>query len=312
VRADILKNAARLSLALLGAAACARRFQPEMPSDNLREQICGSTAPVSTGGEPNSGTGFDRKTAIGFEPSDAASLMRHWSPNALIDNGRSFQIVCKEDPRFKVPGLFDRPDLGRCVARFEVRSDEFTFEEDRTNGPHGSNRAEIKEQFTASSGGEYWYAFDSFIPPDFPLHDNRLVIAQWRATDDPGEEGSARSPALAVRYQNGVLRVTLRQSQERIQKDNDGKQEILYELPDFPRGTWHRFVFHVKWSCQPDGFVKGWLNGRRVIGYKGPVGYNDEQGPKFKFGLYRDNVPETYVIFHDNYRRGNRCEDLLP
>lgn len=274
------------SIALLGIAACARRLQTERRD------------------EPINGTDFNHSTAIGFEASDSAALMKHWSGNALINNGHSFQIVCKEDPRFTIPGLFDRPDLGRCVARFEVRKNEFALEEDRTNGPHGSNRAELKEQFTASTGQSYRYSFSSFIPTDFPIQDNRLVIAQWRATDDPEEEGAARSPLLAVRYQDGTLRVTLRHSAERIQKENDGKQVILYEQKNFPKGIWHDFVFHVKWSYQSDGFVQGWIDGRLVINYRGPVGYNDQEGPKFKFGLYRDNVPETYVIFHDSYRRG--------
>lgn len=271
---------------------------------SLREIICGlrhSTQPT----QPPAGT------PLGFETSQLPRLLNFWKGHLLLDNGHSLQTVCRGAKKLAMSGLFANPLLGQCVGRFEVRENEFAIEEDRTNGPHGSNRAELREKFTASIGQTIWYGLSTFIPSDFPIHENRLVIAQWRATDDPGEDPAARSPVLAHRYVNGTLRFTLRHSAERIQKDNDGRQVILYEERQFPRGRWHDFVHQVRWS-HTEGLVRSWINGRQVINYRGPVGYNDAEGPSFKWGLYRDNVPETYVIYHDNYRRGNRCEDVVP
>ena len=71
-------------------------------------------------------------------------------------------------------------------------------------------------------------------------------------------------------------------------------------------------MHQVRWSYREDGFVRSWLNGRQIVDYRGPVGYNDEVGPKFKFGLYRDNKEPTSVIYHDSYRRGRTCEDVVP
>jgi len=45
-----------------------------------------------------------------------------------------------------------------------------------------------------------------------------------------------------------------------------------------------------------------WRNGKRVLNYRGPGGYNDDEGPFFKYGIYRNDVPETYVIYFDEYR----------
>lgn len=74
---------------------------------------------------------------------------------------------------------------------------------------------------------EYWYALSVFIPHDFPIEDNRLVLAQWWAEPDEGEY-SDRSPVLAMRFRNGKFYISLRTSPEKIMKEN-GKEIILYE-----------------------------------------------------------------------------------
>ena len=79
-----------------------------------------------------------------------------------------------------------------------------------------------------------------------------------------------------------------------------------------PKGVWHDFVYHIKWSYKDDGFVEGWLNGKKIIDYRGPVGYNDDQGIYFKIGVYRNESEKTYVIYHDEYRRGNSFAEVDP
>ena len=53
-----------------------------------------------------------------------------------------------------------------------------------------------------------------------------------------------------------------------------------------------------------------WWNGRQVVRYSGPVGYNDDFGPYFKFGLYRDDSAKTYVVYFNHVRLGDRREDV--
>jgi hypothetical protein len=50
------------------------------------------------------------------------------------------------------------------------------------------------------------------------------------------------------------------------------------------------------------------------VDYEGPIGYDDEQGVWFKWGIYRghDDHPETVVLYHDEYRRGTSCEAVAP
>ena len=193
---------------------------------------------------------------------------------------------------------------GKYAARFEVRQGDKIY--------NGSFRAEIKDKFNAPIGKDLWYGFSTYIPASFPTHDNRCVIAQWNGEPDTEvEENADRSPPLAIRFIKGALRITLRHHSDKIMKEN-GKEIILYEQKDFPRDKWNDFVLNINFTHSNKGFVKAWLNAKQIVNYSGPVGYNDDKGPYFKMGLYRNDVPETYVIYHDEFRRGSSYKEVNP
>ena len=194
---------------------------------------------------------------------------------------------------------------GRYAARFELRAGD-NMPEDRGGGV----RAELKDDYNAPLGKDYWYSFSTYIPNNFPLRKPNCVIAQWHGEHDDGEE--SRSPVLAHRYAGGDLIIDIRYSSTKIQHANDGTRKTLHEEKNFRRGVWHDFLYHVVWSPDDNGRVEGWLDGRQVIDYRGPVGYNDDEGPYFKFGLYHHDGPDPYVIYHDEYRRGPRRADVEP
>jgi hypothetical protein len=194
-------------------------------------------------------------------------------------------------------GLIVRQPVRRGVyaARFELRAGDDTGD---------GVRAELKERFTAPFGRDVWYSFSTWIPPDFPIVPENTVITQWHAQDDAGEEAASRSPVLAHRYEAGALVIDARSSAVPTQSANDGTRAVLFRQPDLPRGVWHDFVYRIRWSWREDGQVEAWLNGKRIIYYRGPAGYNDRAGPYFKFGLYKHAGSRPFVIFHDEYRRG--------
>ena len=229
----------------------------------------------------------------------AAPVVRDFESGRL--DGWVPQVVAP----YSVTVVTDIVRRGRYAARFEVRQGD-------RPGSRGY-RAELQDIYDAPAGAELWYGFSTYIPPEFPIQKNRCVIGQWWAPpDNKTEKDARRSPALAHRYENGIFRVTLRFSQEKTQSRNDGRQRVLLEVRNFPRGTWHDSVYRVRWSSGDDGIVEGWLDGTKVIDYRGSVGYNDRRAPYFKVGLYRDDVPETYVVHFDEYRRGHSYADVDP
>lgn len=190
---------------------------------------------------------------------------------------------------------------GNYAARFEWRSGDTAWT--------GGHRAEINEYFAkAPYSVPVWYAFSTWIPTSWQ---GAAVITQWHANPDPGEVW--RSPPLALRYDGNQLRVSARTSTEPIQTENSAQEWNLYLNNQWPTEVWNDWLFRVVWSWQQDGSVEAWLNDVKVIDYRGPVGYKDDHGPYFKWGIYNQNVPSTQVIFHDEYRRGQaRSEVLMP
>lgn len=190
---------------------------------------------------------------------------------------------------------------GRYGMRFELRAGD---------SPEGDGiRAELKDRYLARLGGEVWYSFSTMIPSGFPRWKDNTVISQWKGSTDEGEYAE-RSPILAHRYKDGALVVEIRHSSERLQRANDGVVKQLLRVVEFKQGVWHDFRYRIVWSHEK-GEIDLWMDGEHVIAYRGPVGYNDERGPYFKLGLYHhDGGTRPFVIYHDEYKRGLRREDV--
>ena len=161
-------------------------------------------------------------------------------------------------------------------------------------------------------GRDYWYGFSMYMPIDFPDHGHLWTIGQWHAMHKGGAGSAKRSPVLFQQYKSGKFYVNVGHSSEKIEKANDITKIAIYQTRKFEKGVWHDFIYHVKWSYENDGFVEMWQNGKKRIDYKGPIGTNDDEGPYFKYGIYRRDVPETYVMYFDEYRRGNSYEEVDP
>lgn len=284
------------------------------------ENFCSANDPrsIATPGQND----FDEVSRMDFEGRSADDLLSHWKLS-YSEREDTFTIV--NDPAAN-PKLLRRGKAVNQVARFEVQKGDYAGSFDRKTNDDGiaTSRSEIRERFDAKMGKTYWYSFRTFIPEDFPVEDNRLMIAQWHASDS---EGEATSPPLAVYYRNGALLIRARYSDKEYISPNEETEKVnLYREEGFPKGQWHQFIFQVKWSYESDGFVNAWVDGRQVVAYTGGVSYKDEDGPYFKFGAYRDEefivddgketrakkaATDPYTIYHDDYRRGKNCTDIL-
>lgn len=170
-------------------------------------------------------------------------------------------------------------------------------------------RAEVATREFPPTNSVKWYAFSVWFPTNFPLEDNRLVFAQWKEKE--AFLGTGLVPSLAFRFVNGKFSVTLRHSEEKVIRDPDAvASEELFKKGNFRTGRWHDFAVQVKWSCGQDGFVNIWWNNRQIVQYQGPVGYPMDEGPQFKFGLYRDATDKTYVAWFNQVKLGDSPKDV--
>jgi hypothetical protein len=193
------------------------------------------------------------------------------------------------------------------VARFELRHSD-----PKVNLGH---RAELSEYaFKAPFHTDLWYAFRTFIPEAWPNQDVRCLIAQWHAWHDWAWGEALRSPVLGIEYRDSAFLIRLCHSDVKIQTDNSSRSNnktVLYISDEYAqKGVWHDFVVNVRWSPQEDGYLNVWIDDHQVVRYRGPIGYKDALGPYFKMGIYRDDVPDTFVLHHDAYRRGYSADDI--
>lgn len=197
--------------------------------------------------------------------------------------------------------------IRRSSIRFELRTKE------AWKDPKGkpSYRADLHSPLWPVTGSELWYSCGILIPKNFPTEKTRLSLIQWWSRPKPGE--SAKAPAIILKLVNGTMVASLRHSDLQLVKQAETVPTVsLFEMEEYPLGNWNDFIFLVKWSPREDGLVRIWFNGKLIANYTGPVGYNDETGPVFRFGIQRDNSQETYIVFFSDCREGQSYDEVDP
>jgi hypothetical protein len=157
-------------------------------------------------------------------------------------------------------------------------------------------RAELDSGHFPLQGRDAWYGFSLLVPNDFPIVDDRLVIAQFKQLD-------VSRPIVAQRFRNDKHTVTV---------ESQGRKES-YKLPPIPLGQWVDMVYHLRYSTGTDGLVEIWMNGKQVVRYSGPAADPNAKNAFYnKIGLYRDRLKVPMTIYYDNYAMGGSMEAVDP
>ena len=218
------------------------------------------------------------------------------STGRLLSPGKSYSINVFTDSVSK-----------EQLLRFELRKNEYWTD---IRGDQ-SFRAEIDAKDRPPMTSEKWYRFKILLPGDFPIEDNRLVLAQWHGADKWWLGEHNRNPVLSFRFINGIFSIKLMHSSKYIIWNvEEIPSEKLFKTKDFALDKWHDFVIEAKWTYEDDGFINIWWNDEQIVHYKGPVGYNDFRGPYFQFGIYRDSTNQTYVSYMKNILMGKSAKDV--
>jgi len=165
-----------------------------------------------------------------------------------------------------------------------------------------TERDELMESWWLYSytGRLYSYSFSLYLPREFPQTSERLVIAQWKQVCEAWR-CRPDNPILAIRYEDGLLRVTRR---------DENTTEVLYQGAEDVRGEWLDFRFVTRFDHTAQGSIDATLNGRTIVHYRGPTAYQPAHGYPahglvyFKTGLYRDALGEpAWTMYADEYRK---------
>jgi len=196
-----------------------------------------------------------------------------------------------------VPGAIQ---ISTNYARSGTHSAEITVREGDIDaaGDDGTRveRAELDSGHFPLRGREAWYGFSLLVPKDFPLVDDRLVIASCKQSD-------VSRPIVAQRFRNGLHTVTV---------ESQGHKES-YKLPPIPLGQWIDMIYHVRYSTGTDGLVEIWMNGKKVVTYSGSAADPTAKNAFYhKIGLYRDRLNVPMTIYYDNYSMGGSKDAVDP
>jgi hypothetical protein len=217
----------------------------------------------------------------GFETS---SVKKVWETKKLIPGSLEIQSSIVRS--------------GKSAAKITLRAGDQIDKEKGTI----LERTELSEnrKFWAREDLYYSYSFSLFIPQDFPIVQNRLVIAQWKQRC-PVDNCYPDNPVIALRYNAGEMLIT--------QKGPEPKGNVLYRTKKNLRNKWLDFRFIIRFSRKQDGEIKAWLNNELIVNHIGINAYPEKGGYPgqnrfyFKTGLYRDQMKEPMTIYIDEYSK---------
>lgn len=200
-------------------------------------------------------------------------------------------------------GTYRRDDEGR-VHRFDVRPGDRWVRESARNP---TERSELQHDYRVPFGADLWFSFDLTILSGLPTDARWTVLGQLHQTSNPGDRGG--SPPFAQYYYPGRgFLVQIRASDERPLVHNPRPRTVFAD-PGFAPGRHYRFAYRLRYDPR-DGALDGWRDGRRIIRYRGPLGYPGRVGPYLKFGIYRAPAGTPMQVEYRDIRIGRRAADV--
>ena len=175
---------------------------------------------------------------------------------------------------------------GKYALRVEVR---------KGDDPIGASgyRNELVKFDNSREGTEYYYAWSTLWPKDYPMAAAWQVVMQWH------HPGCCGAPPIRL-----VLGCSVQDCGVALPDTLffivDGK--TVWKKAGLRLGEWQDFILHVKWSAdRTRGFVELWHNDVLVLPKRMTrTMFSSSDVNYLKIGLYRDrSIQKTGVLFHD-------------
>jgi hypothetical protein len=203
-------------------------------------------------------------------------LGKHPDPKLIPESGiHGAPLANGETLRF---GKVNDPvQPGRKALAFQLSPDD--------PSTSSSKRAEIAFPPNIEQDRVYWIAFSLYVYDwgDLPRGDESLFGTQVHSGDD----SRGLSPSFTIgSFRHNTFVIAVQHSTSPDPRPRNMVSRKYPEIP-IPFGRWSDFVFKFRHSQSSDGFVQAWMDGKEIVSYRGPVGFNTPGHKDYaKFGYY--------------------------
>ncbi len=228
-------------------------------------------------------------TTLHAGPMDNAPLSVGGRIYSVQNADRSWSLNLKGDPP--------------CLYRFEVRAgDRWPGEIQTADVERSEVHGPVDDTNPASSDAETWTAYEFRIEPGAPDSANWVVLGDWHVRPDPEDSPKMSSPWQLELRKGDILVFDIRVSDQKPVRTNAPEWHIYTSPAPVTRGVWHSIVSLADFDWRPkgNGGVAVWLDGKEIVNYHGPFGYNTTEPPYFKFGIYRSAASEPLAVDYAN------------
>ncbi|GGB88123.1 phage head spike fiber domain-containing protein [Dyadobacter sediminis] len=147
---------------------------------------------------------------------------------------------------------------------------------------------------------DIWLSFAIRIAPGTALNlesADFCYLGQFHASEDDRDISSP--PLLGIRLE-GLDTIKVFTCSTTDNPHYKSPKSILRGTTQFERGVWHKNVMRIRFS-PTNGQLQWWKDGQELVNLSGiGIGYPDEVGPYWKFGIYRSPMSNTIAVEYAN------------
>lgn len=175
-------------------------------------------------------------------------------------------------------------------------------------GSGAAERADLTLSPSATGcrqGAEQWWAHSVLFPNGYAPPVARSDIAwPWGVVFDFHQTGPQGQPNFQIDVTGTPPEIGLSISGGPVVSDGTpGSPTRHWHIGPITLNHWYRFVYHVRWSANADGWFAAWLDDRPVLDYHGPTLYTG-QDCYLKLANYHTPVGRSVSILHARVIRG--------
>jgi hypothetical protein len=254
------------------------------------------SAPGSTPTTPTTPTSPTSPT--GPVPAPAAGTVKFFCtfPNSATDCG--FREQAKVSGRATVVSTARE---GTTAVRLLTRVGDSNVS---GSGSHERNDlTTTQSQTDCYEGRDQWWAHSTLFPDNFiiPPSDGSHKFNLFFQFHHTGSSGQPNMVAEIMSNTNGGLRFRL------YGGGSVNTEQARVRVGPIQKNVWYDFVYHIKWSSRSDGIFDAWVNGKKVVTFRGPTLYSG-QGCYLKPSNYHTAMGQDNAVVHDRIVRGTTPE----